>query len=299
MTTTPETIDPPETVAPREKLVDDDIWGDGRRTSMTPWIRIGVIGGGLVLLLLVSTFAPLPHSVTIPDPTAILSGPDGNHWFGTDPSGLDVFSRTIAAAHYDLLVALGAALISTVVGTALGLFAGLRSRWADLFMRGVDAFQALPLLIVILAVMALSGGGTLVLVVTIALANLATCIRLVRAESLHVRESFFVGYCSVIGVPKLVVLLRHILPNVAGIVVVQASLSAATNIRVLAALSFLGYGVAPPNPSWGSMIQDGASAISSGVWWPVVFPAAALVGCVIALNVIADNLDSILARESS
>jgi len=295
MTVTAEPVDAGDS---GEKLVDHDIWGTDTRRSRARWRRLWIIGGFLVAILLISAFAPMPRSITRPDPAAILAPPSAEHWFGTDTSGLDVFSRTVAAAHYDILIALGAALISTVVGTALGLFAGLRSRAADAFMRAVDAFQALPLMIVTLAVMALSGGGTPILVATVAIFSVPTCIRLVRAESLHVREAPFVGYCSVIGVPRLTILWRHILPNVAGIVIVQASLSAAMNVRALAALSFLGYGAPPPNPSWGSMIQEGSSAISTGQWWPVVFPAGALVLCVIALNKLADHLDSILARES-
>src|SRR5690606_22977151 len=116
-------------------LVDHDIWGSDARSSRGRWVRLAVIAGPLVLLLLISAFAPLPHSVTRPNPDAILAPPSAEHWFGTDISGLDVFSRTISAAHYDILIALGAALVSTVVGTALGLFAGLRSRTADAFMR--------------------------------------------------------------------------------------------------------------------------------------------------------------------
>lgn len=276
---------------------DFDLWADAHAKRQGALIKVLLGIGVMAAFILASLFAPLPQSQTLPDPLAVLQGPSGKHWFGTDQSGLDIFSRTIGAAHYDLLVSIAATAIGTVVGTLLGLLAGLKSRAADVFMRVVDAIQAFPLLILILAVMALSGGGTLILILTIGFVSVPVCIRLVRAESLHIREAKYTEFCAVIGLSRWRIVLRHVLRNVAGIVVVQASLSAAVSVGALAALSFLGYGATPPTPSWGSMIQTGAGNISTGQWWPVVFPAAALVFSVIVFNIIADGVDALLARD--
>ena len=149
----------------------------------------------------------------------------------------------------------------------------------------------------ILTIVAFTGGGYAVIVATVAIVNIPPFIRLIRSEALSLRESKFVEYAEVIGLPVHRVVGRHILRNVTGIILVQTSLSAAAGVSVIAAMSFLGEGVTPPTPSWGSMIQTGASGVGNGAWWPVVFPAAALVLSIIALNLVADALDTVLARE--
>lgn len=267
-----------------------------RRRKSRPGLRVALGGGFLVLLVLASLVAPLPYKPTVPDGSAVLKAPSGSHWFGTDQIGLDIFSRTLAAAHVDLLLALAGALAAMVVGSGLGIMASRRGRLSGLFMRLVDLFQAFPLLVVILTIVSLTGGGTLVLIVTIAIVSVPGFIRLVRAESLSVRESRYVEYAEIIGASRLRVIMRHILPNVSGVVIAQLSLAAASAVSVLAAMSYLGQGVAPPTASWGSMIQSGSAGIGTGQWWPVVFPALALALSIVALNLVADGIDTVLSR---
>lgn len=259
--------------------------------------RLFAMVGFLVTLVLVSLFAPLPHSATAPDPRAVLVAPSADHWFGTDQTGLDIFARTIRAAHLDLLVATGAMAIAVVVGTVLGLLASTRGRAPDIFMRGVDAFQAFPGLILVVAILSLIQGGTLTILAVIGLLSIAPFIRLVRAEGLIVRESGYVEFARVIGVPYRKVMVRHVLRNLSGVILVQASVGTAGAVAALAAISFLGFGVPPPTPTWGTMIESGAADITTGHWWPVVFPAIALTICILLLNRIADDVESWLAKD--
>jgi peptide/nickel transport system permease protein len=267
-----------------------------RAGKKRPRTRVAVGGGFLLLLILASLVAPLPYSPTVPDPTAVQQGPGAHHWFGTDQIGLDIFTRTLAAAHVDLLLALAGALAAMIVGSALGILASRRGRLSSVFMRLVDLFQAFPLLVVILTIVSLTGGGTLVLILTIAIVSVPGFIRLVRAEALSVRESRYIEYAEIIGASRSRVILRHILPNVSGIVIAQLSLAAAAAVSVLAAMSYLGQGVEPPTASWGSMIQSGSAGIGTGQWWPVVFPAAALALSIVALNLVADGVDAVLSK---
>ncbi|HEX3792498.1 MAG TPA: ABC transporter permease [Pseudonocardiaceae bacterium] len=267
-----------------------------RAGKKRPRTRVAVGGSFLLLLILASLVAPLPYSPTVPDPTAVQQAPGGRHWFGTDQIGLDIFSRTLSAAHVDLLLALAGALAAMIVGSALGILASRRGVLSEGFMRVVDLFQAFPLLVVILTIVSLTGGGTLVLILTIAIVSVPGFIRLVRAEALSVRESRYIEYAEIIGASRWRVIMRHILPNVSGVVIAQLSLAAAAAVSVLAAMSYLGQGVEPPTASWGSMIESGSAGIGTGQWWPVVFPAAALALSIVALNLVADGIDAVLSR---
>lgn len=261
-----------------------------------PRTRVAIGATYLVALIVASLIAPLPYHPTVPDAKAVQQAPNVQHWFGTDQIGLDVFSRTLAAAHIDLLLALAGALTAMVIGSLLGILASRRGRLTSVFMRLVDLFQAFPLLVVILTIVSLTGGGTFVLIMTIAVVSIPAFIRLVRSEALSVRESRYVEFAETIGASRWRVIGRHILPNVSGIVIAQLSLAAASAVSVLAAMSYLGEGVEPPTPSWGSMIQSGSAGIGTGQWWPVVFPASALALSIIALNLVADGIDAVLSK---
>lgn len=260
-------------------------------------VKVGIGGSFLVALILASAFAPLPHDPERADGTRVLLPPNADNWFGTDRTGFDVFSRTVAAAHIDLLLAFGGTVIALVIGTVLGLLASGQGRWSSLFMRGLDTFQAFPMLILILVIVSLADGGNIVLMLTIGLASLPEFIRLVRSEALVLRSSKYVQFAEITGASRGRVLFRHLLPNVSGVILAQMSLGMASAVGVLAAVSFLGEGVAPPTPSWGAMIQGGASTIGTGEWWPVVFPALALTLAIFALNAVSDGMDSLLRKE--
>lgn len=267
-----------------------------RRSRAVAKIVTGVVMvGGFVLAAL---FAPLPYSPTASHPLQTFQSPNGRFWFGTDDAGLDVFSRTIAAAKTDVPIALAGVLLAALVGTPLGVLLSMRNRITETIMRLLDLFQALPLLIVTIVLVAISGssGGRLAIIVAIALANFPLFIRLVRAEALTVRTRRFIEAVEGFGASVWRVSFRHVLPNVMPIALAQFSISSGLAIIVIAALGYLGIGVQPPTPTWGSMINNGAQFLGNGDWWLLTFPAIAISVTVISLNLFADGVRSILAE---
>jgi peptide/nickel transport system permease protein len=264
------------------------------KATSRPAILVGV---GVILALLAAGFwLPLPYSPTAPDPSATSLPPSAAHWFGTDGDGFDVFSRTIASAGRDLPLAVIGTLVSLLVGVPLGLLVSTKGRWPERVMRGLDVFQAFPLVIIAIAIVTLTGNKLQNVILAVMIINVPRFMRLIRSEALAMRESRFIEAAWAAGATRYRVLVKHILPNVAGVTLAQSSLAAAQAIIVIAALSFLGVGVSPPNPSWGLMIQEGARQMTIGQWWVVAFPGLAVLLTVICFNLIADGLQ--LASES-
>jgi peptide/nickel transport system permease protein len=212
-----------------------------------------------------------------------------------------VFSRTIAAAKTDVPIAIAGVLISGVIGTPLGVLLSTRNRVTEALLRFLDLFQALPLLIVTIVIVAISGNGgsAAAIIVAIALANTPLFIRLVRSESLVVRARRFVEAAEGYGASPWRVSFRHVMPNVAGVALAQLSISSGFAIIVIAALGFLGVGVHPPTPTWGSMINEGSQYVADGKWWLLAFPALAICVCVVCLNLIAEGVRGVLMHRSS
>lgn len=259
-----------------------------------PGATLGVLF--ITLLLLASLVAPLPYDPTATDGSRSLVPPGGEHWFGTDGAGGDIFSRLIAAARVDLSLALAGTLLSLVLGLPLGLAASGKGKGSEWLVRGLDAFQAFPLLILALALVSLSGNRLYMVVVAIALINVPRYMRLMRSEILSLRESRFIEAAIAMGASPRRITFRHLLPNVWGIVLVQTSLTIANAIVVIASLSFLGVGVSAPTPSWGGMIRDGAGNMTSGEWWIAGFAGIAVLLCVLAFNQLADAIGDRTAR---
>lgn len=251
---------------------------------------IGVGLATVTLLLLAGFFLPLPYSPTRPDPINTLQSPSTTYWFGTDSDGFDVFSRTIASAARDLPLAIVGTLLSVLIGVPLGLLASTRGRWSERMMRGLDVFQSFPLVILAIVIVTLTGNRLENVVLAILIINVPRFMRLIRSEALSLRESRFIEAARAVGATRTRVLRKHMLPNVIGVTLAQCSLAAAHAIVVIAALSFLGVGVSPPNPSWGLMIQAGARLMTTGHWWVVLFPGLAVLIAVAAFNLVADGL---------
>lgn len=259
-----------------------------------PGASLGVLF--IIVLLLASLFSPLPFDPRATAPLESLEGPSSSHWFGTDGAGGDVFSRVVDAARVDLSLALLGTLLSLAVGIPLGLAASTKGKGSERIVRGLDAFQAFPLLILALALVSLSGNKLYMVVIAIALINVPRYMRLLRSEILSIRESRFIEAAHAMGANNLRLTTRHLLPNVWGVVLVQTSLTIANAIVVIAALSFLGVGVSAPTPSWGAMIRDGSGNMSSGEWWIATFPGIVVVLCVLAFNQLADAIGDTTAR---
>ncbi|MFI7080416.1 ABC transporter permease [Micromonospora sp. NPDC049903] len=257
--------------------------------------RLWVPGAVLTSMLAAAYLAPLPHDPAEPS-TNTLTAPDGEHWMGTDKFGLDVFSRLVASAGVDIPLALAGMLISLVIGVLLGLAALHRGPWGERVVRALDVFQAFPLLILAIALVALMGNNIENVVVAIAIINVPRFVRLVRSEGLTIRESRYIEAAHAIGATGPRVMFRHVLPNMTGIILAQASLAVAHSIVVIASLSFLGIGINAADASWGAMIQTGAQNMTTGQWWVSVFPGLAIFLTVLCFNAISDELQDTFGR---
>lgn len=247
---------------------------------------------GLPLLALVMPYA---HSPLRPDPNAIARPPGATYWFGTDGNGMDVFSRTIEAAKLDLPIALLATALALVVGVPLGLFA-TSGRVGDVLMRVVDAFAALPTVVIAVVGIQLMGGTALDVVLAIAVVGAPRFVRLSRAAALSLRSARYVEAAIATGCSPLRVAFNHVFRNAYGVVLVQATLTAANALGTIAALNFLGVGAKPPQPSWGGMISDGFSMLIRGDWWASAFPTAAMLLAIGSLNILAGALENRIER---
>ncbi|ROP34993.1 ABC transporter permease [Saccharothrix texasensis] len=266
------------------------------RTGSTAWTFVranpGIVFGGGVLLvmLLAAFFAPLPYGPTTPDPSNVLRTPSADHVFGTDANGFDVFSRVVAAGRSDLPLALSGTLASLVLGLLIGLPLSTKSRYSEGFMRALDAFQSFPLIVLSVTIVSLTGNNIQNIVYAIVIINGPRFIRLIRGEALAIRDGRFIEAAVATGARPRRIVFRHIMPNVVDVCLVQCSLTAANAVIVIAALNFLGIGVSPPDPTWGSMVQIGAQGIATGQWWVAMFPGIAIFIAIGSLNVLANGI---------
>lgn len=199
------------------------------------------------------------------------------HWFGTDSAGLDIFSRTISAPRTDMTIALFAALISLFLGTVLGLLAGFYRNWAtEVLMRTSDLMQAFPVFITAMIVVALWGRQTINLIIALGLVYIPIFLRLTRAEVMSQVRRGYVEAARAVGNTELNIAFRHVLPNSLVPSLIQTSTTIGFAILLTAGLSFVGAGVRPPTPEWGSMISLGAPMIVLGEWWQSIFPGIAI-----------------------
>lgn len=231
------------------------------------------------------------NNVNVPD---ALQSPSGTHWFGTDELGRDVFSRVLVATQASMRVAVISVAFAVVVGVTIGVVSGYRGGWLDtVFMRVVDVMFAFPVLLLALAVVAVLGPGVTTTILAIGIVYTPIFARVARASTLGVRVEPYVSVSRSMGTGHLYILGRHILPNIAGPLVVQTSLSLAFAILSEAALSFLGLGIQPPQPSLGRMIFDSQGFVTMA-WWMAVFPGAAIFVTVLAFNLLGDGLRDVL-----
>ena len=262
-------------------------------------LRLPLALGGLVwigLMVVLAFFGSLiaPSGENDVDVPSMLKGPSAAHWFGTDELGRDVLSRVIIAAQPSLEVAVVSVGFALVAGVLLGLVAGYYGRFADAFvMRCMDILFSFPVMLLAIAIVAVLGAGIGNAMIAIAVVYTPIFARITRASVLGVREEVYVRAAVSIGVPDREIIARHILPNVAGPVIVQTSLSLGFAILTEAALSFLGLGVQPPEPSWGGMLYE-AQGFMQQAWWMAVFPGLAIVLTVLSFNLVGDALRDIL-----
>ncbi|WP_456316181.1 ABC transporter permease [Roseomonas elaeocarpi] len=261
-------------------------WGFIRRH---PTIALG--GFLLALLVLIAIFAPYLGTV---DPTALAPArrvrePSAQYWFGTDMLGRDVYSRVLYGTRVSLIVGFGTAFFASIIGLAIGLFAGF-VRWADsIIMRVMDGLMSIPSILLAIALMALSRGSVGNVVLAITIAEVPRVSRLVRGVVLSLREQPYVDAAVASGTRTPMIILRHILPNTVAPMTVQATYIWAAAMLIEASLSFIGAGTPPIIPSWGNIMAEGRA-----LWqvkpYIVFFPAAFLSLAVLAVNLLGDGL---------
>ena len=250
----------------------------------------------LVVVAVVTVAASwiVPYGVNDVDVPNALAPPSGSHWLGTDELGRDVLSRVLVATQASMRIAVVSVAFAVVVGVTVGLIAGYRGGWLDaVLMRIVDVMFAFPVLLLALAVVAILGPGVTTTILAIGIVYTPIFARVARASTLGVRTEPYVSVSRAMGAGELYILRRHILPNIAGPLIVQTSLSLAFAILSEAALSFLGLGIQPPQPSLGRMIFDSQGFVTMA-WWMAVFPGAAIFVIVLAFNLFGDGLRDVL-----
>jgi peptide/nickel transport system permease protein len=251
----------------------------------------------ILAITLASLLAPwvAPHDPDEPDADNTLASVSWRHPLGTDVYGRDQLSRLIHAGRIDLLVALSATAIALTVGSALGALAGYRGGWVDqLVMRAVDAVMAFPAFILAMAITAALGNSTANVVAAIAITHVPIYTRLLRGEMLTVRETEYADAARMGGDRPHQIVLYHLLPNCVPPLIVQATLAMGFAILTVAALSFIGLGIQPPQSEWGQMTAEGAGYVVSGEWWLVLFPGFAIMLTVLAFNLVGDSLRDLL-----
>ena len=268
-----------------------------RRAPSLAWRLLrshhAVVGGVLALALVVcALLGPWlsPYDPISPQTASILTPPDAQHWLGTDELGRDMVARLLFGARISLTVSALAVSFAAVVGVTIGLVAGYFGGRVDtVLMRVVDGFLAFPGLVLALSMVAFLGQSLTNIVIAVGTVAAPSFARLVRSEVLVLRGQELVQAARVIGASDRRIMLRHILPNVASLIVVLASLNSAFAILSEASLAFLGLGLPPPNASWGTMLRSGYQFVGVAPWLSIT-PGAAIFLAVLAFNLLGDGV---------
>lgn len=259
---------------------------------------LGVLGAFIVLLLIfVALFADViaPYDPVDLNYESMLEKPSADHWFGTDDLGRDIFSRVIHGAKISIKAALISVGIAMAIGIPIGLFTGYyRGFWDEwVVMRVVDAMQAFPFLILALAISAVLGSGFGNAMLAIGIGFSPAFVRITRGQVLSLRNMEYVQAAKATGVKDIPIIFGHILPNAIGPIIIQSTLTMATGILAEASLSYLGLGVQPPTPSWGSMLNQ-AQSLMSVAPYATLFPGIAIFIVVLGFNLLGDGLQQFL-----
>jgi peptide/nickel transport system permease protein len=283
-------------------VVVHDSGRESRRERLRLVLRSKTFLVGAVIVafwILCALFGPavVPDDPYADDILNKLQPPSSEHWFGTDRLGRDVFSRVIVGARDILIVAPLAALLGTVLGTALGLVTGyFRGLTDDVIMRIVDAFLAIPVVIIGLLALTVLGSSQLTVILVIGIVFTPIIARTVRAAVLSERELEYVEAARLRNERAPFILGGEILPNVLGPVLVEFTVRVGYAIFAIATLSFLGVGIQPPAPDWGLQISENYGLLGAGDWWPTFFPALAIATLVVGVNLVADGLTQAFER---
>jgi peptide/nickel transport system permease protein len=275
------------------------------RRRLGRWVPPGIasigVGGALCLVLLVGfLLGPglSPYGSEEMSADAMLLGPSLAHPFGTDNFGRDVLSRVLVGARTTLSLALAASAAGLFAGAVIGLLAGFRGGLIDqILMRTGDVAMAIPSLILAMLVIVAMGSGNVTVIVAIAIVFAPRAARILRSAALNIRELDFIAAARVLGESENSILLRELLPNMWPFILVEACIRLSYAILMISALGYLGVGVQPPTPDWGLMIADAAGFITSAPWM-IAGPSAAIVFCVVAVNLLGEEMQLLIQQHA-
>jgi peptide/nickel transport system permease protein len=271
---------------------------------LAPWRlllrRPTFIAGAAILLfwIVCAVFgtAIAPHSPLAQSLLATNAAPSGAHWFGTDQLGRDVLSRVIVGSRGILLIAVAATVLGTLLGTALGLVMGYLGGIIDILVgRVVEAVLALPVVIVAFLFIVALGPSTVTLIVVVGFVFTPLIARTVRSAVLVESQLDYLSSARLLGEKPGRIMVVEILPNVMPAILVEFTVRLGYAIFAVATLSFLGFGVQPPTPDWGSDIAANYGVLPAGYWWETLFPALAIASLVVAVNLVTDAIEQVLA----
>jgi peptide/nickel transport system permease protein len=255
--------------------------------------RLALVSLGVVTVVgLVCAAAPLiaPYGFDAIDLGSIREAPSIEHWMGTDDLGRDLFTRVLHGGRVSILIGLVAAIVGTGLGASIGSIAGYYGgRIDNVLMRVTDVAYAIPTLPLLIVLSSYSGAAAASMALIIGLLSWMGSARVVRAEVLSVREMPYVEAARSLGASNTRIIMRHILPNVMGPVIVGGTLAVGNAIVLESSLSFLGLGVQPPTPTWGNLLQDAQATMATKPWL-TIFPGLAILVIVLAINFIGDGL---------
>ena len=263
------------------------LWND-------PMGRAGIIGGGLVILLAV--FAPwiARFEVGKMNSKARFAAPNATFWFGTDNFGRDIFSRIVYGARVSIIVGVVAVSIAAGFGYLFGLIAGFFEGKAESFiMMVMDIIFAFPHILLALFIVAVLGKSIVNTMIAIGIVNIPVFTRTVRASVKTVKSTDYIANARSIGLKKMAILFRHVTPNILAPFTVQATLALSGAILTEASMSFLGLGIQPPDPSWGSMLSDARKYMEQAPWM-AIFPAVFIIVTILSFNILGDALRDVL-----
>ncbi|TCO69344.1 ABC transporter permease [Marinisporobacter balticus] len=266
-----------------------DVW---KRLKKSPAAVIGIIL--IIIFILMAVFA---NYIADYQTDAIkmnvvnrLQSPNKDHWFGTDEFGRDIFARIVYGTRISLFVGLISVGIALTIGGTLGAIAGYYGGKIDnMIMRVLDVLLAIPTILLAITIVAALGASIMNLMIAVGISNIPGFARVVRASVLSVKDQEFIEAAKAIGARDHTIILKHVLPNSMAPIIVYATLKVATAIMATASLSFIGLGVAPPTPEWGSMLAGGRNYMRDSMHI-VMFPGLAIVLTVLSLNLIGDGL---------
>jgi peptide/nickel transport system permease protein len=259
-----------------------------------PFLVLGAAICGLIALG--ALLAPLltPYDPAFQNLDVRLQGPRPGHPFGTDDLGRDLYSRLLYGSRISMMVALLSSVAACLVGGSIGLAAGLLGGWPEnVLMRLMDALYSFPSLVLAIAIIGALGPGITQAMIAIAVVSVPRFARMMRAQALGLRRREFVVAARVSGARSLRIALRHVLPNAVGVIFAQASAYAGFAVLSEASLSFLGLGVQPPAPAWGSLLRSGYRFLSEAPWLALI-PGAAISLLVLGFNLLGDGLRDLL-----